>query len=77
MEAQREISQHHNDALIGSVQKVIIDRIEGDQYIGRTERDAPEIDNEVFLSTAKHLPLGGFCEVEIVDTSEYDLYGRV
>jgi ribosomal protein S12 methylthiotransferase len=76
MEAQKEISQDRNSALIGSTQTVLIDRVEGGSYVGRTEGDAPEIDNEVFFAAAQPLAVGTFCRVEILDGYEYDLYGR-
>lgn len=73
MEAQREISEHNNRALIGTRQRIVVDRLEADAYIGRTERDAPEIDNEVFIPTDAHLSPGSFYTVDIVDAYEYDL----
>jgi len=75
MELQRQISEENNFRLIGSSQKVLIDRLEGDRYVGRTERDAPEIDNEVYVSARGGLRVGDFIDVDIEDASEYDLYG--
>lgn len=75
MEVQQEISAAHNEHLLHTRQRVIVDRMEGDQYVGRTERDAPEIDNEVFFSADRHVGVGSFVDVDIADTSEYDLYG--
>ncbi|MFN0158075.1 MAG: 30S ribosomal protein S12 methylthiotransferase RimO [Bacteroidota bacterium] len=77
MEAQREISEEKNAGLIGSVQRVLVERKEGDQYVGRTAADAPEIDNEVYISGSTELQTGSFHEVEVVNASEYDLYGRL
>jgi ribosomal protein S12 methylthiotransferase len=77
MEAQKEISKRKNDRLIGRREKVIIDRLEHGEYVGRTEWDAPEIDNEVFVKSEKALNLGSFYDVDIVDAYEYDLEGRV
>lgn len=77
MRIQQEISTENNEKLIGSRQRVLIDRSEGGRFVGRTERDAPEIDNEVFVETARKLESGNFYEVEIVDSSEYDIYGRL
>ena len=77
MELQKEISQNKNDLVVGTRQKVLIDRVDGDIYAGRTERDAPEIDNEVLVHTGHRLHVGTFCDVEIVDAYEYDLIGRV
>ncbi|MDH4071205.1 MAG: 30S ribosomal protein S12 methylthiotransferase RimO, partial [Ignavibacteria bacterium] len=76
MELQREISLARNEALIGSRLKVLIDRKEDDRWVGRTETDAPEIDNEVFVEqNGAPLCVGEFVEVDISDASEYDLYG--
>ncbi len=75
MEAQQKIAEENNQNLIGTTRRVIIDRVEGDQYIGRTRADAPEIDNEVYVTSAVHLRPGQFCDVEIIDATEYDLYG--
>ncbi|MBI5473849.1 MAG: 30S ribosomal protein S12 methylthiotransferase RimO [Ignavibacteriae bacterium] len=77
MELQQGISEAKNSALIGTTQKVIVDRAEGDQFVGRTERDAPEIDNEVYISGDAMLHSGDFCQVAIESASEYDLYARV
>jgi len=89
MEAQQKIALARNEALIGSRQRVLIDRQEGDTSIGqpavgrtaigrtaigRTVRDAPDIDNEVLIEGT--IPPGSFVDVEIVDASEYDLYGK-
>lgn len=76
MEAQQEISFEHNQALIGSKLKVLIDRKEGEYWIGRTEFDSPEVDNEV-LVTGNGAKVGEFCMVEIVDAAEFDLFGNV
>lgn len=77
MEAQQELSDERNAGLVGSHQHVLLDRTEGGMYIGRTERDAPEIDNEVYITSSTPLTVGTFCDVEIVESSEYDLYGKV
>jgi len=77
MELQQEISLRRNEALVDSRVRVLIDRVEGDRYVGRTEHDAPEIDNEVFVESASPLAVGTMVMVDIVDVSEYDLYGRV
>lgn len=74
MELQREISEEKNQLLVGSTQTVLIDRVEAGQYIGRTERDAPEIDNEVYVRSNKILTVGDFHQVAIESASEYDLY---
>jgi ribosomal protein S12 methylthiotransferase len=77
MEAQRAIAEAENEALIGTRQRVLINDFEDGVYTGRTERDAPEIDNEVFVHTMQPLEIGSFQDVDIVDASEYDLYGRL
>jgi len=77
MELQQEISERKNAALVGTTQRVLLDRVEGDRLVGRTERDAPEIDNEVFVTSDGPLRAGEFCSVRIDDATEYDLYGSV
>ncbi|HTO93164.1 MAG TPA: 30S ribosomal protein S12 methylthiotransferase RimO [Bacteroidota bacterium] len=77
MEAQREISEARNLSLVGSRVRVLIDRVEEGLGIGRTEHDAPEIDNEVYVTAPGPLMPGTFSDVEIHDATEYDLYGRV
>jgi ribosomal protein S12 methylthiotransferase len=76
MEAQQEISEARNTEVVGTVQRVLIDREEAGRYVGRTEADAPEIDNEVWVTSARPLAPGSFHDIEIVDASEYDLEGR-
>ncbi len=76
MEAQQEISLARNDALVGTKQTVLLDRVEGNQFVGRTAHDAPEIDNEVYLPLRRGVLPGTFCQVEIVESTEYDLYAR-
>ncbi|MGB2868850.1 MAG: 30S ribosomal protein S12 methylthiotransferase RimO [Bacteroidota bacterium] len=75
MELQRQISEERNRALIGSTVKVLIDRPENEFLVGRTEWDAPEIDQEVYVSNGDHQGPGSFCDVRIMDATEYDLYG--
>lgn len=73
MELQNEISYNHNQSKIGTVQRVIIDRIEDDYYVGRTQFDSPEVDPEVLIYTDKELNIGDFYNVEITDALDYDL----
>ncbi|HEX9007350.1 MAG TPA: 30S ribosomal protein S12 methylthiotransferase RimO, partial [Bacteroidota bacterium] len=75
MEAQREIALAKNEALIGTRLPVLVEREEDGRYVGRSERDAPEIDNEVYIASERPLPLGSFQAVLIDDATEYDLYG--
>jgi ribosomal protein S12 methylthiotransferase len=78
MEIQKDISQSKNEEMIGKNIKVIIDGKEGDFYIGRSERDAPEVDGEVLIDANSHqLIPGQFYSVEIYDCNEYDLFGKL
>ena len=77
MELQKENSLAKNKNMIGRKVKVIIDDIEGEYFIGRTERDAPEVDGEVLIKSEKMLKLGEFYFIEIIDCNEYDLYGKL
>lgn len=74
MEAQREISLEHNTACLGKSLNVLVDASDGTTAFGRTEFDAPEIDNEVTIQQAKGIPVGHFHRVTIVDVDEYDLF---
>lgn len=76
MKAQKKTSLEHNKKLVGKVLKVLVDRKEGDFYIGRTEYDSPEVDNEVYVK-AKYLRTGDFVSVKITSAREYDLEGDV
>jgi ribosomal protein S12 methylthiotransferase len=73
MEIQKEISQQHNESLIGKTVKVLIDTQENDSFVGRTEWDAPEIDQEVLVRSDQPLNTGTFHSVTITDATEYDL----
>ncbi|KUO63656.1 ribosomal protein S12 methylthiotransferase RimO [bacterium BRH_c32] len=78
MEIQKEISTKKNERLIGTTTRVIIDGKEGDFYIGRTERDAPEVDGEVLINAEYNtLKVGNFYDIEIDDSNEYDLFGNL
>jgi ribosomal protein S12 methylthiotransferase len=77
MNIQRLISEEHNQKVIGKTYKVIIDRREGEYYIGRTEFDSPEVDSEVLISTTKRLAIGSFKEVKITAVDEYDLFATL
>ena len=77
MEIQKDISEHYNESLIGKTVKVLIDSRDGEFLIGRTEWDAPEIDQEVFVSSNKPLQAGTFQTVTITDAAEYDLFASV
>ncbi len=77
MEIQAVVSEAVNASLVGKRLSVLIDRREGDYYIGRTEHDSPEVDPEVLISSDKVLKIGEFYNVEIVSADNYDLYGRI
>lgn len=76
MELQERISLELNQEKIGKVLKVLIDRVEGGYFIGRTEFDSPEVDNEVMIDAKDHfLRVGDFAQIEIIDATEFDLTG--
>jgi ribosomal protein S12 methylthiotransferase len=78
MALQADISRELNQQKIGKQFTVLLDRKEGDWYIGRTEFDSPDVDNEVYISaTENYLRLGDFAQVEIYSAEDYDLFGRV
>jgi ribosomal protein S12 methylthiotransferase len=78
MAVQMDISRALNQEKIGHTYKVLIDRKEGGYFIGRTEFDSPDVDNEVLIPAEDiYLKIGDFCEVEVVDAHDYDLIGRV
>lgn len=78
MELQQLISAEINNAKIGKVFKTIIDRKEGDYWIGRTEFDSPEVDNEVLIAVShKKVIPGNFYNVMITSSEDYDLYGEI
>ena len=75
MELQMEISTELNAEKVGKTYKTIVDRQEGEFFIGRTEFDSPEVDCEVLIPVTEGLTIGKFYNVDIVDSDEYDLYG--
>ena len=78
MDAQQHISEELNQAKIGQTLKVLIDRKEGGNFIGRTEADSPEVDNEVIIDAQdQYLRIGDFAQITITDASEFDLVGEV
>ncbi len=77
MNIQEKIALEKNKQFIGSTKKIIIDRKEANSYIGRTEFDSPEVDNEVIVAkTDKPLNTGEFAEVRITGADSYELYGK-
>ncbi|WP_291528678.1 30S ribosomal protein S12 methylthiotransferase RimO [Bacteroides sp. UBA939] len=78
MSIQQGISAGLSAAKVGQCMKVIIDRMEANYYIGRTEFDSPEVDPEVLIeSDGKTLHIGNFYQVEIIDSDDFDLFGRI
>ena len=78
MALQQKISTEKNKNKIGKTVKVLIDRVDANNYYGRTEQDSPEVDNEVIIpSKEMHLRVGDFYDVKITDSKEYDLIGKI
>jgi len=79
MELQSGISYELNQEKVGKTFKVLFDRVEGDYFIGRTEFDSPEVDNEVLVKKEGDVfvRIGDFANVEITSADHYDLYGRL
>ena len=76
MALQQEISAEIEAEKVGKVLKVVIDRKEGDYYVGRTEYCSPEVDPEVLIpADERPLKVGRYYNVKIVDSEEFDLYG--
>jgi ribosomal protein S12 methylthiotransferase len=77
MEIQSQISWELNQEKIGKVFRCIIDRKEGNYFVGRTEFDSPDVDNEVLIDASQHyVKIGDFTTIKIIDASDYDLYGE-
>jgi len=77
MEVQQDISFEKNQEKIGRVFKVLIDKKEAGRYLGRTEFDSVEVDNEVIIHSTDRLPIGEFVRVRITKAYDYDLEGEV
>ncbi|MDT0293914.1 30S ribosomal protein S12 methylthiotransferase RimO [Mesonia ostreae] len=77
MEIQSQISWELNQQKIGKVFKCVIDRKEGNYFVGRTEFDSPDVDNEVLIDASKHyLKTGDFAHIKINQAEDFDLYGE-
>lgn len=77
MSIQQRISAELNEEKVGKTYKTLFDRKEGDYFIGRTEADSPEVDNEILVSAKeKFVRVGDFAEVKIIKAEEFDLYGE-
>jgi ribosomal protein S12 methylthiotransferase len=77
MQLQQQISLDLNGNRVGKTFKVIIDRKDDDYYIGRTQYDSPEVDNEVLVPADRVLDIGKFYQVKITGAAEFDLYGTL
>ena len=77
MEIQSQISWELNQQKVGKVFRCLIDRKEGNYFVGRTEFDSPDVDNEVLIDAKKfYLKTGEFINVKVIDAADYDLYAE-
>lgn len=76
MDLQKTISEEKNVAKVGSTVRVLIEENHNGEYQGRTEFDAPEVDNEIFVKTTQPLAIGSFVNAEVYDASEFDLFAN-
>src|SRR4029078_7907251 len=77
MKVQQQISFEKNQEKVGRIFKVLIDKKEAGRYLGRTEFDSVEVDNEVIIHSSKRLTIGEFVDVKITKAYDYDLEGEV
>ena len=78
MGIQQEISFEKNQQKVGNNYRVLVDKKEGNYFIGRTEFDSPEVDNEVLIdATVDYAPIGGFVNVKVDRAEDFDLYGHI
>ena len=77
MDIQKKIAYEHNAEKIGKVFEVLIDREDDDFFVGRTEFDSPEVDNEVLIEKSKNMQRGEFYNIEITDAGDYELFGKL
>ncbi|MBT8223597.1 MAG: 30S ribosomal protein S12 methylthiotransferase RimO [Eudoraea sp.] len=77
MELQSQISWELNQQKVGKIFNCLIDRKEGNYFVGRTEYDSPDVDNEVLIDASRfYVKIGDFCRVKIVEAADFDLYGE-
>ena len=77
MELQSQISWELNQEKVGKTFRCLIDRKEGNYFVGRTEYDSPDVDNEVLIDAKKYyVKIGDFTDVKIIEAADYDLYGE-
>ena len=77
MDIQSQISFELNQKKVNNTYKVLIDRKDGNYFVGRTEFDSPDVDNEVLIDATKHyVQIGKFAQIKITSATEFDLYGE-
>ncbi len=77
MDIQSQLSLEKNQSFVGKTLKVLLESKESEYYIGRSYRDAPEVDGEILFKSVRNLKAGNFYDVRITDCDEYDLYGEL
>ncbi len=77
MRVQASVALDNNCGYVGTRQRVVVDRCEGDFFVGRTEYDSPEVDNEVLIRSNKPLSVGTFYDVDITEADNFDIIGDV
>ena len=77
MEVQQEISYEKNQQKVGKIYKVLVDKKEAGRYLGRTEFDSVEVDNEVIIQSSVKIPIGEFANVKITKAYDFDLEAEV
>jgi ribosomal protein S12 methylthiotransferase len=77
MDIQSEISFQLNQEKVGKTFRVLFDRVEGDHFVGRTEFDSPEVDNEVLVPKSDYVRLGDFANVKVNRAEHFDLFGEI
>jgi ribosomal protein S12 methylthiotransferase len=77
MAIQAKISHKKNEARVGNTERVIIDGKSGEYYIGRSQYDSPEVDEEILISSHKRLMKGRFYNVCITGADDFDLYAEI
>ena len=77
MEIQQNISLEINGLRVGKTEKVLIDRLEGDYYVGRSQYDSPEVDDEILIPADEALQIGSFYQVKITHADFFDCYAEI
>jgi ribosomal protein S12 methylthiotransferase len=77
MNLQAGISREHNELRVGSVERVVVDRREGEFWVARSQYESPEVDGEILVRSAAELVPGEFYDVKITSADDYDLFGEL